>query len=159
MFWKWIWKRYWGACPLWGYYVSILIVLEVNLEALASSSRTINLVEFQSLLFWKWIWKKQWGEWQDGSNYRFNPYCSGSESGRLLANTSACSEKGVSILIVLEVNLEVMIIESTPLLEVSFNPYCSGSESGSGFTFLALDFSFLFQSLLFWKWIWKLSFK
>ena len=57
----------------------------------------------------------------------------------------------VSILILLEVPLQLEIPYNTPFLSKSFNPYFTGSTTSTGYNGSVVIPTCLFQSLFYWK--------
>ncbi len=87
--------------------------------------------KFQSLFCWMLFWKKKQAAQIKIKSMCFNPYsvgcCSGSSHGCL----SACHGAAVSILILLDVVLEVQVRVSPTKILFCFNPYSVGCCSGS----------------------------
>ena len=61
----------------------------------------------------------------------FNPSCAGYRSGRIGSNSFFIVVIGVSILLVLDIGLEVERVEKIEAGDESFNPSCAGYRSGS----------------------------
>ena len=86
--------------------------------------------QFQSLFYWKLFWKASKLEFEFLSFSSFNPYSTGSYSGRFYLHHCPKEYLCVSILILLEVILEVVFTLTFPPAATSFNPYSTGSYSG-----------------------------
>ena len=89
--------------------VSILILLEVTLEDAEKTGQSVENIQFQSLFYWKLLWKTVGSSVSTSIVGCFNPYSIGSYSGSF-SRTDPCEKAhGVSILILLEVTLEVLV--------------------------------------------------
>ena len=159
LFWKSVWKifnpSYHNGIGL----VSILIVLEISLEAYWPLIIPPCPASFQSLLFWKSVWKKRHEFGVVVRKPCFNPYCFGNQFGRLLASRRGLPVWPVSILIVLEISLEDYVKDGIFIASLCFNPYCFGNQFGRLLPFGGEKHESLFQSLLFWKSVWKQCFE
>ncbi len=78
----------------------------------------------------------------------FNPYSNGSYSGRGQRGILAISTRHVSILILMEVTLEVDSLYHVPLYVLCFNPYSNGSYSGRFFMVVVIQKAFFVSILI-----------
>ena len=163
-------------------------------------------MQFQSLLQWMYRWKQLLLLYLSNITKSFNPYCSGCTAGSVIISLPEHEkwmfqsllqwmyrwkgdggkwqkgEDGVSILIVVDVPLEVGGIiryaedrgqfqsllqwmyrwKTSRLIRTKwtrcFNPYCSGCTAGSILCCFKLLFQYQFQSLLQWMYRWKSGF-
>ena len=113
--------------------VSILVLLEIALEANIHPQPIPSFHQFQSLFYWKLLWKR-------------------SDFAHL------CDYLFVSILVLLEIALEDEVRKLRDYLnEYRFNPCSIGNCSGSTYLGSLERVLFMFQSLFYWKLLWKNS--
>ena len=113
--------------------VSILVLLEIALEANIHPQPIPSFHQFQSLFYWKLLWKR-------------------SDFAHL------CDYLFVSILVLLEIALEDEVGKLRDYLnEYRFNPCSIGNCSGSTYLGSLERVLFMFQSLFYWKLLWKNS--
>ena len=179
--WKWVWKGFNTVGQYYRISVSILILLEVSLEAkmvttlivneicfnpyfVGSESgrkekdkRTIQYFMFQSLFCWKWVWKGIQRSPIIIPTQSFNPYFVGSESGSILFTAlPTASELSFNPYFVGSESGSWNAGSTIVRRMACFNPYFVGSESGRKEVWQYFYGWILFQSLFCWKWVWKI---
>ena len=110
--------------------VSILILLEIALEAFSRTRLPPFQLRFQSLFCWKLLWKTTLSTREKSYNACFNPYSAGNCSGSSKSSTRV-------------------------LYWFGFNPYSAGNCSGSCLALSPNYPQIQFQSLFCWKLLWK----
>ena len=134
--------------------VSILILLDVILEGYIFAGSAGDIVSFNPYFVGCYS-----GRSPDlvgkALAMGFNPYFVGCYSGSCGGREGNGSVQGVSILILLDVILEVRSTDPHRWKYRSFNPYFVGCYSGSSWATIAGELDIPFQSLFCWMLFWK----